>query len=70
MHAVQVGRGRGWPILAAEPDVARHLDPNIGLEFGSVARAWTSGQQAEELAEDRLAGIEVQDAHRVVSEGP
>jgi hypothetical protein len=32
MHAVHLARGRGWPILTAEPDVARHLDPGIRIE--------------------------------------
>jgi hypothetical protein len=32
MHAVHLARGRGWPILTAEPDVARQLDPNIRIE--------------------------------------
>jgi hypothetical protein len=32
MHAVHVARGRGWPLLTTEPDVARHLDPDVRIE--------------------------------------
>jgi hypothetical protein len=32
MHAVHLARGRGWPILTAEPDVARQLDADVRIE--------------------------------------
>ena len=32
MHAVHLARGRGWPLLTAEPDVARQLDADVRIE--------------------------------------